>query len=609
MLSHYLQIAKELGSDKRRFASSPEGWSIIPQFDDEPAVPLRRHAPPPTTEAPKSPSKRKSPPAETLEEPVGGRRRTKSASEWWKVEKSSGEQQHGGGGGNNGELVSNEDEDIDIINGAISPISPAVGKPLTVKSKKGEAGGDGGAVAGGGEQPAPAAVLVEPVVQVAEEELPQEAPVVEKPKPEPAAAAIEKPEKAVAEVAANDVKEEGKPGKKEKPAEPTPPLDSTAKPSLDAPAPAPAPAPKGFVIPKRRSTGTTTAPATTAATTAAAAAAGGGGSKDASAHQRNSKPTDKSANDRRERDPPLPTGDSKRLRRPPSLLNLTDPSTAGTAGKPPLPAPPKKQPWETMLKEIHGPFASAWKRLEWPQSAATIASLPQPKDPKDVTEEQKAAWQQARSRFGALPPVVAPELPPTTAPDTATTAAVGPPQDDKEMMSLATTTATVAPTEKEKEKNEKNIEVLHQLTQDPYPPHPPELTYVRIMQFSTTVSQQCLDRMVFAANHRADTDGIEPGRTMIVLHNFDKHIIYGCYRAVEVGSMLDSRFPLERSHQVRVEPIQVFSPLPSYLLEAFLPRKHNQIGEPMKFFDKGTPNVKEVWHLMQIYSNKGFKIS
>jgi hypothetical protein len=113
--------------------------------------------------------------------------------------------------------------------------------------------------------------------------------------------------------------------------------------------------------------------------------------------------------------------------------------------------------------------------------------------------------------------------------------------------------------------------------------------------------------MVFASNHRADTDGIQPGQSLIVLHDFDKRILYGCYRAVEVGRMLDTRFAEDRSFHVRVEPVQVFSPLPSYLLEGFLPRKYDKNGEPMKFFEKGTGLVKEVWHLMQLYSNKGFK--
>jgi len=227
---------------------------------------------------------------------------------------------------------------------------------------------------------------------------------------------------------------------------------------------------------------------------------------------------------------------------------------------------------------------SAWKRLEWPQTA-NATSLPQPMNPDAITAEQQEAWNKARSLFGASTTAATIHQPPLPSSTKATTDA------DKGTA----------------HQNENFVnQILHHLTHDPYPPHPSDLTYVRIMQCPSIVVQQCLDRMVFVSNHRADTDGIQPGRTLIVLHNFDKHLIYGCYRALEVGRMLDTSFAHDRSFHVRVEPVQAFSPLPSYLLEAFLPRKYNLKGEPMKFFEKGTASVKEVWHLMQLYSNKGF---
>jgi hypothetical protein len=218
--------------------------------------------------------------------------------------------------------------------------------------------------------------------------------------------------------------------------------------------------------------------------------------------------------------------------------------------------------------------------LEWPHTAT---SLPQHIDPAAATEEQKTAWEHARFLFGTRiqPPVA---------------------QSQELLRSISPT--AIADGKSDHPQEQKEV-ILQQLTKDPYPPHPPDLTYVRIMQCSTAVAQQCLDRNVFASNHRADIDGIDPGCTLIILINFDRHIVYGCYRAIEVGRMLDTSFASDRIHHVRVEPVHVFSPLPSYLLEAFLPRKYEN-GKPMRFYDKGTPNVKELWHLMQLYSNKGF---
>ena len=77
---------------------------------------------------------------------------------------------------------------------------------------------------------------------------------------------------------------------------------------------------------------------------------------------------------------------------------------------------------------------------------------------------------------------------------------------------------------------------------------------------------------------------------------------------MDVGRNLDSSFGKEWSHQVKVKPLLLFTPLPSSLFEAFLPRKINpKDGKPMKFLEKGTAAVKEVWELMHLYSGKGFK--
>ncbi|KAG7666857.1 hypothetical protein NADE_003344 [Nannochloris sp. 'desiccata'] len=539
-------IAKELGSDKYRFVSSPEGWSIIPSFDDIPAAPSRRN-PLPAVAAATSPVRKESR-EENIDDSGGGRRRTKSTSEWWKVGKTEGEQP--GRVGGNG-LIEDEDEEIDIMTGAVTPaenkdmllnldsnstkeeqiveritekkdvstddVVTAIAPGAAMEVERGEQPGAPAAKRIKKDSPEVPAYVVEsdPVVNGAEK-------IVQR------AADEEQPSKKDATVAATTDKVK---------AEAIPPLESTQPAAI---APVPAPASKGFIIPKRRiSSGVPTGPPT------AGAAAAAGGSKEASTTRNNKTSNGNKAG-----------GGS---RRPSSVPTNTDLTTAGAAGKPPLPVPRVKQPWENMLQDIHGSFASAWKRLEWPRTTITT-SLPQPIDPAVATEEQKAAWEQARSRFGAA------TAPPQTVPPSTTTSDAG-------LGSII---------------NQHEPLVLEQSTQDPYPPHPADLTYVRIMQCPTTVVQQCLDRLVFASNHRADTDGIQPGRTLIVLHNFDKHIVYGCYRAVEVGRMLDTSFAQDRSFHVRVEPVQVFSPLPSYLLEAFLPRKYNQYGEPMKFFEKGT---------------------
>ncbi|KAL4549650.1 hypothetical protein Ndes2526B_g04649 [Nannochloris sp. 'desiccata'] len=469
-------IAKELGSDKYRFLAATS--------------PVRKESR-----------------EENIDDSGGGRRRTKSTSEWWKVGKTEGEQP--GRVGGNG-LIEDEDEEIDIMTGAVTPaenkdmllnldsnstkeeqiveritekkdvstddVVTAIAPGAAMEVERGEQPGAPAAKRIKKDSPEVPAYVVEsdPVVNGAEK-------IVQR------AADEEQPSKKDATVAATTDKVK---------AEAIPPLESTQPAAI---APVPAPASKGFIIPKRRiSSGVPTGPPT------AGAAAAAGGSKEASTTRNNKTSNGNKAG-----------GGS---RRPSSVPTNTDLTTAGAAGKPPLPVPRVKQPWENMLQDIHGSFASAWKRLEWPRTTITT-SLPQPIDPAVATEEQKAAWEQARSRFGAA------TAPPQTVPPSTTTSDAG-------LGSII---------------NQHEPLVLEQSTQDPYPPHPADLTYVRIMQCPTTVVQQCLDRLVFASNHRADTDGIQPGRTLIVLHNFDKHIVYGCYRAVEVGRMLDTSFAQDRS--------------------------------------------------------------
>jgi hypothetical protein len=591
-LAHlFLQIAKELGSDKHRFVSSPEGWSIIPSFDEDvPNIPTRatRNPAAATTQAPNNPSKRKTPPEKNLEDSGNGRRRTKSASEWWKVDKADEAQQHGADG--RGELQDNEDEEIDIMTGGVTPVKnrdtvpaleillPSKNEEEKVNEEKKQGDDDDGAVKLPGQLP------TEPVA----------APVVEKPSKKedsPPVAMdtdklIEKPaaaaEKTEGAVAMEEKKEGSKPTKtKSSLAEPALPTESKPVESTAAAVPPAAQGPKPFIIPKRSAAGTAAVPTTNAPNTSGA---NGDGSKDASGSHLHRKESSERilAN-------AGGGGGGGGSRRPASI---PDPTAAGTSErggkstKSPLPLPPrKKQPWETMLADINGSFARAWKQLEWP-SSSTLATLPQPIDPTVATEEQKEAWKHAKAQFGAPPAPAEPSV--LAAP---TTDGAAPPP-------LSTLSFP---------RNHESNEVLHPLTHDPYPPHPPDLNYVRIMQCPGATVQQCLDRLVFASNHHRDTDGIEVGRALIVLHDFDKHTIYGCYRAVEVGRMLDASFGQERCYQVRVEPLQVFSPMPSYLFEAFLPRKYNHSGQPMKFFEKGTPAVKEVWHLMQLYSKVGFK--
>lgn len=112
--------------------------------------------------------------------------------------------------------------------------------------------------------------------------------------------------------------------------------------------------------------------------------------------------------------------------------------------------------------------------------------------------------------------------------------------------------------------------------------------------------------MRFLSCSRVDIDGIEPGRTLILLHNFDKRIIYGCYRAVDVGLNLDKAFGKEWCYQVRVQPLGSPISVPTHLLEPYLPRKQKN-GVTMKFIEKASGAVREVWHLMHFYAGKGLK--
>ena len=51
---------------------------------------------------------------------------------------------------------------------------------------------------------------------------------------------------------------------------------------------------------------------------------------------------------------------------------------------------------------------------------------------------------------------------------------------------------------------------------------------------------------------KADTEGVEPRTTMMLLHNFDKRRIYGCYLATRVGLNIDASVGAEWNHQVRL---------------------------------------------------------
>ena len=50
---------------------------------------------------------------------------------------------------------------------------------------------------------------------------------------------------------------------------------------------------------------------------------------------------------------------------------------------------------------------------------------------------------------------------------------------------------------------------------------------------------------------QADVVGMLPDTTMILLHNFDKKRVYGCYLAKQVGYELDTAFGSEWPYQVR----------------------------------------------------------
>jgi len=361
MISYHhflLQIAKELGSDKCRFASSPEGWSIIPSFDDVPIAPSRRN-PLPTATAATSPVKRKEPPEENLDDSEGGRRRTKSTSEWWKVGKNEGEQQQdivGGGGHVSTTAVAaaaaaaagpleDEDEDIDIMTGAVPQIKvkntplnlDTIGKEDENLEKK-ETGKNDASASGISRAPG-AAMEVEDGKQ-------PDAPVAEPIKKEspkgPADAGKLEPAVDVAEKLITAIADDDKIKRKKdstlpaatpkETVDPPPPPVEVSQPS--AVAPVPAPAPKGFVIPKRKSSAGKQPGAPAAPPAPAGAAAGG--SREASAH-RNIKTFNG-------------TKDNGDLRRPSHVPTNTDLTTAGRS-------PLRKQPWQNMLRDIHGAFA------------------------------------------------------------------------------------------------------------------------------------------------------------------------------------------------------------------------------------------------------------
>ena len=57
--------------------------------------------------------------------------------------------------------------------------------------------------------------------------------------------------------------------------------------------------------------------------------------------------------------------------------------------------------------------------------------------------------------------------------------------------------------------------------------------------------------------------------------------------------------------QVRVEPIKLFTALPSDMLEPFIPRRINpRDGKVMKFFEKGCALPNNVWDLFQFFDGK-----
>ena len=55
----------------------------------------------------------------------------------------------------------------------------------------------------------------------------------------------------------------------------------------------------------------------------------------------------------------------------------------------------------------------------------------------------------------------------------------------------------------------------------------------------------------FVCCSKADTEGIEPRTTMLLLHNFDQRRVYGCYLATRVGINIDTSVGADWIHQVR----------------------------------------------------------
>jgi hypothetical protein len=57
--------------------------------------------------------------------------------------------------------------------------------------------------------------------------------------------------------------------------------------------------------------------------------------------------------------------------------------------------------------------------------------------------------------------------------------------------------------------------------------------------------------------------------------------------------------------QVRVLPLEIFNPLPADVLELVVPRKlHPEDGSKMKFFERTSNKVKEIWELFAQYAGK-----
>ncbi|GAB4822459.1 hypothetical protein N2152v2_009505 [Parachlorella kessleri] len=138
-------------------------------------------------------------------------------------------------------------------------------------------------------------------------------------------------------------------------------------------------------------------------------------------------------------------------------------------------------------------------------------------------------------------------------------------------------------------------------------PFPEDIEWGRIIVTTNASLNKCLERKTFISNHPRDVLDVSK-TTMLLVHNIDERLVYGCFRCLEKGENLDDSFNNSSyKYHVRVKWLADFDPLPDRLLELFVPRKlHQETKQRMKFFEKNFDKkvAQELWQAYKFFHQR-----